>query len=125
MKAALVVPNQVQINPDFNVTVTYVPELDIKHDLPIILNSISYDDQYEGPTQDNRIIIWTYTFTLKLYYYGPIETQEVIRQAIVKIFKDPDLMNRIDKYSVTTDPATALPTDDFRFLETFDDTTNT
>lgn len=112
-------------NPDFNVTVTYVPELGIKHDLPIILNSISYDDQYEGATQDNRIIIWTYTFTLKLYYYGPIETQEVIRQAIVKIFKDPDLMNRIDKYSVTTDPATALPTDDFRFLETFDDTTNT
>lgn len=108
-------------NPDFNVTVTYVPEMGIKHDLPIILNSITYDDQYEGQLQDHRMIIWTYTFTLKLYYYGPTETQEVIRQAIVNIFKDPDLSARIDKYTVTTDPSTAAPSDDFRFLETFDD----
>ena len=108
-------------NPDFNVTVTYVPELNIKHDLPIILNSITYDDQYEGQVQDHRMIIWTYTFTLKLYYYGPTETQEVIRQAIVNIFKDPELSARIDKYTVTTDPSTAAPSDDFRFLETFDD----
>lgn len=109
-------------NPDFNVTVTYVPELGIKHDLPIILNSITYDDQYEGSLADHRMIIWTYTFTMKLYYYGPVETQEVIRQAIVNIFKDEELSARIDKYTVTTDPSTAGPTDDFRFMETFDDT---
>jgi hypothetical protein len=108
-------------NPDFNVTVTYVPELGIKHDLPMILNSITYDDQYEGAVQDHRMIIWTYTFTLKLYYYGPVETQEVIRQAIVNIFRDPDLEARINKYTVTTDPSTAAPSDDFRFMETFDD----
>jgi hypothetical protein len=108
-------------NPDFNVTVTYVPELGIKHDLPIILNSITYDDQYEGQLQDHRMIIWTYTFTLKLYYYGPVETQEVIRQAIVNVFKDEDLEKRINKYTVTTDPSNAAPSDDFRFIETFDD----
>jgi hypothetical protein len=95
-------------NPDFNVTVTYVPELGIKHDLPIILNSVSYDDQYEGALQDHRVIIWTYTFTLKLYYYGPVETQEVIRRAIVDIFNNADLTSRIDKYTVSTDPADAL-----------------
>jgi hypothetical protein len=67
------------------------------------------------------MIIWTYTFTLKLYYYGPVETQEVIRQAIVNIFRDPDLEARINKYTVTTDPSTAAPSDDFRFMETFDD----
>lgn len=109
-------------NPDFNVTVTYVPELGIKHDLPIILNSIVYDDQYEGAVQDQRMIIWTYTFTLKLYYYGPVENQEIIRNAIVNVFKDPDLTSRIDKYTVTTDPSTAEPTDNYRFMETFDDT---
>lgn len=109
-------------NPDFNVTVTYVPEMNIKHDLPIILNTITYDDQYEGAVQDHRMIIWTFTFTLKLYYYGPVENQEIIRQAIVNVFKDEDLTARIDKYTVTTDPSDALPTDDFRFMETFDDT---
>ena len=110
-------------NPDFNVTVTYIPEMNIKHDLPIILNTVSYDDSYEGVTEEQRVIIWTYTFTLKLYYYGPVENQEIIRNAIVKVFNDPDLEQRIDKYTVTTDPSSASPTDDYRFLETFDDST--
>jgi hypothetical protein len=109
-------------NPDFNVTVNYIPELNIKHDLPIILNSVTYDDQYEGATADQRMILWTYTFTLKLYYYGPLESQSIIRTAIANVFNDPALASRIDKYSVTTDPATALPADNYRFMESFDDT---
>ena len=110
-------------NPDFNVTVNYIPELNIKHDLPIILNSITYDDQYEGDTADQRMIIWTYTFTLKLYYYGPVENQNIIRTAITSVFNDPELATRIDKYSVTTDPADATPGSDYRFMETFYDST--
>jgi hypothetical protein len=108
-------------NPDFNVTVNYIPELGIKHDLPIILNSVSYDDGYEGLTEERRIIIWTYTFTLKLYYYGPVDSNlDVIRTAIVNIFNDEDFSTRINKYTVTTDPAAAEPSDDYRFLETFE-----
>lgn len=108
-------------NPDFNVTVTYIPEIDLKHDLPIVLNSVTYDDSYEGLSEEQRMIIWTYTFTLKLYYYGPMETQEVIRTAIVNLFKDPNFEKQIHKYTVTTDPANAAPTDDYSFLETFED----
>lgn len=108
-------------NPDFNVTVNYIPEMGIKHDLPIILNSVAYDDQYEGGVADHRMIIWTYTFTVKLYYYGPVETQEIIRTAIVNTFNDPDFEARIDKYTVSTDPSDATPSDDYRFIETFDD----
>jgi hypothetical protein len=109
-------------NPDFNVTVNYIPELNIKHDMPIILNSVTYDDQYEGNVADHRMIIWTYTFTVKLYYYGAVENQEIIRNAIVNIFKDEDLESRINRYTVSTDPSDATPTGDFRFIETFDDT---
>lgn len=108
-------------NPDFNVTVTYIPEMGIKHDLPIILNSVTYDDSYEGAVEDQRMIIWTYTFTLKLYYYGPTENQDIIRTAIVDIFNNSSLTSRINNYTVTTDPSDALPGDDFRFMETFDD----
>lgn len=108
-------------NPDFNVTVNYIPELGIKHDMPIIMNTVTYDDQYEGNTADHRMIIWTYTFTVKLYYYGPVETQEVIRTAIIDIFNDQNFENQINKYTVSTDPADADPTDTFRFLETFDE----
>lgn len=107
-------------NPDFSVTVNYIPELGIKHDLPIILNSVSYEDDYEGDLTTRRMIIWTYTFTLKLYYYGPVERQSIIRTAIASVFNDPDLAEKLDKYTITTDPADALPDDDFEFIKTVD-----
>lgn len=108
-------------NPDFNVTVNYIPELGIKHDLPIILNSVTYDDDYEGDMTNRRMIIWTYTFTLKLYYYGPVERQEIIRTAIATVFNDPEFAGEWTKYTVSTDPGSALPADDFNYNETFDD----
>jgi hypothetical protein len=109
-------------NPDFNVTVNYIPELGIKHDLPIILNSVTFQDDFEGELVNRRTILWTYTFTLKMYYYGPIERQKVIRTAIAAVFNDPELEQRIDKYTITTDPSDALPTDDFDFVQTNEDT---
>jgi len=104
-------------NPDFNVTVNYIPELGIKHDLPIILNSVTFQDDFEGDLEGRRTIIWTYTFTLKLYYYGPTESQGIIRKAIANVFNDPNLDQQIDKYDVTTDPTDALPSDTFDYVQ--------
>lgn len=109
-------------NPDFNVTVNYIPDLGIKHDLPIILNSVTFQDDFEGELENRRTIIWTYTFTLKLYYYGPVERQNIIRTAIASVFNDLEIENRIDKYTVTTNPADALPGDEFDFVQTVDST---
>lgn len=110
-------------NPDFNVTVNYIPELNIKHDLPIILNSVSFQDDFEGEIQNRRVIIWTYTFTLKLYYYGPVERQTIIRTAMANIFNDPELEQQLAKYTQNTDPVDALPSDDFDFIGTIDEST--
>ena len=38
-------------NPDFNLTINAIPALGIKNDLPIILDSISYEDEYEAPRE--------------------------------------------------------------------------
>lgn len=105
-------------NPDFNVSVNYIPSMGIKHDLPIILNSVTFDDSYEGDLSTSRMIIWTFTFTLKLYYYGPAETEGVIRQAITSVFDNPDLTDLTDKYTVTTNPSDALPGSTFDFVQT-------
>lgn len=111
-------------NPDFNVTVNYIPEMGIKHDLPIILNSVTFQDDFEGEMAERRTILWTYTFTLKLYYYGPTETQSIIRSSIANVFNDPNLENLVNKYTVTTDPSDALPTDSFNFVQTVTDANN-
>ena len=109
-------------NPDFNVTVNYIPELGIKHDLPIILNSVTFQDDFEGDLQNSRRIIWTYTFTVKLYYYGPTERQKIIRTSIASVFNDTELEKQLDKYTITTNPGGALPSDDFDFIQSNDDT---
>jgi hypothetical protein len=40
-------------------------------DIPIILNSVSSEDTYEGNFETRRAIIWTLDFTLKGYVFGP------------------------------------------------------
>lgn len=108
-------------NPDFNLTLNAIPALDIKNDLPILLNNISYEDDYEGEFTTRRAIIWTLSFTLKLNFFGPINRQAVIRNATVNTFSDVDLSNQQSLYNVVIDPTTAVQGDNIGFVETFED----
>jgi len=108
-------------NPDFNLTINAIPELGIKNDLPILLESVSYDDQYEGAFTERRAIIWTLNFTLKLNFYGPINREGVIKTVNVDFFNQPDLTEKIQSYSVTVDPSNATAGNVTSFIETFED----
>jgi len=108
-------------NPDYNLTLNAIPALGIKNDLPILLNSINYEDEYEGDFTQRRAIIWTLNFTLKLNFFGPINKQGIIRTSIASTFNDQELSQRIQRYNVTVDPNTAVPGDDIDFVETFED----
>jgi hypothetical protein len=108
-------------NPDFNLTMKAIPELDIKNDLPIILDTIGFEDDYEGDLTTRRSIIWTLSFTLKLNFYGPIKDQNIIRKVIANTYNIGDLNDQIQKVTVQTDPNSASPTDDFNYLEIFED----
>ncbi len=67
--------------PDFTVSVNLVPEVDGPRDIPIILNSISSQDQYEGNFTERRVLTWTLNFTLKGYMYGPTKKSKLIKFA--------------------------------------------
>ena len=108
-------------NPEFNLTLNAVPLLNIKNDLPIILDSVNYEDQYEGGFTQRRAIIWTLNFTLKLNFYGPISKEGIIRSATVNINSDKAMSNLVLRYNATLDPFDAEPTDDFNIIETFED----
>ena len=108
-------------NPDFNLSINAIPALNIKNDLPILLNNISYEDDYEGDFRTRRAIIWTLNFTLKLNYFGPISKQNIIRTSVANTFNDAELTQRIQRYNVTTDPNNAIPGDDIDFVESFED----
>lgn len=67
--------------PDFTVSVNLVPEVDAVRDVPVILNSISHQDTYEGSFEQRRAIIWTLTFTVKGWLYGPTKKSKLIKKA--------------------------------------------
>lgn len=108
-------------NPDYNLTLKAVPLLDIKNDLPILLENISYEDQYEGDFASRRSIIWTLNFIMKLNFYGPVSKQGIIRKATAKTYNDKALSDRQQTYTVEVSPNTAKPGDDIDFIETFED----
>jgi hypothetical protein len=79
-------------NPDYTVTVNPVPELGFLKDVPIIMNNINQDIQYEGNYDSVRYCYWTLNFTVKGYFFGPVTQPKIIRKAIVNIFNDPSLV---------------------------------
>lgn len=64
--------------PDWTVTAKMVEDLD-PIDIPIVLNSVSTEDLYEGDYETRQTILYTLNFTLKGWYFGPERKQKVIK----------------------------------------------
>ena len=77
-------------NPDFNVTVNDLPEMGIKRDIKITLDSIGYDDQYEGEFAARQSIVWTLNFTMRLNFYGNVSNINVIKETISNLYDKLD-----------------------------------
>lgn len=58
--------------PAFNVTIDLVKGINEKRDIPFILNSITFSDDYEGDFSQRRFIVYTLSFTAKTYLFGPV-----------------------------------------------------
>jgi len=108
-------------NPDYNLSLKAIPSMGITHDLPILLENVTYEDDYEGDLATRRSIIWTLNFVMKLNFYGPVNKQGIIRRVDVDTFSDAELSKRINQYDVTASPTTAVPGDTIEFVENFED----
>ena len=105
--------------PDYSVTINQVPELDIKRDVPIILNNIQYEDSYDGAFTQRRAVIYSLSFTAKTYLYGPALTQKVIKTVQSDIGTDTDSpLTREERIIITPNPTSADANDDFGFTTT-------
>jgi hypothetical protein len=106
--------------PDYTVTINDMTDMGIKRDVPLVLNSVAYEDNYEGEFQARRALIYTLSFTAKFYLYGPVTSSKVIKTVQVDQFTNlPDQSpKREQRYTVTPTPASADADDDFGFNET-------
>jgi hypothetical protein len=71
--------------PAYSITIDLVKEIGEKRDIPVILNSISMSDDYEGDFSTRRALIYTLRFTAKTYLFGPISSvsSDIIKKVSV------------------------------------------
>ena len=106
--------------PEYTVSIKEVPEMDTIRDVPVVLNSISYEDTYAGDFTERRAIIYTLNFTAKAYVYGPVTTAKPITKVQVDTYDNlqSQAPERIQRYTVTANVDSSLGDDNFGFNET-------
>ena len=106
--------------PHFNMAVKLLPEMSEIRDIPVVLNDVEYEDDYEGNFTTRRAIIYTLQFTAKTYLYGPVSEPKVIKKAITDYYTDVNTTSapREVRYTVVPNPLSADADDDFGFGET-------
>ena len=100
--------------PDFTPSVKMIDDLEYYLDVPIVLNSVTVEDTYEGSFEDRRALIWTLNFTVKAWYFGPVTDKKVIKFSKVNTYTSLDTTANTE-YSVTVQPgltANGEPTTD-------------
>ena len=123
--------------PGFTLSVDLVKSIGEKRDIPMVLQSITQQDDYEGDFATRRALIYTLQFTAKTFMFGPIaDTPEgLIRKVQLDYYSDTNQQTakRVQRYSVAAkakkdyneddvidskDDPFIEPGDDFGFTET-------
>ena len=106
--------------PDYTLTIKDMPEMGVARDIPIVLNSINYEDTYKGDFAERRAIMYTLDFTTKFYLYGPVTSSAVIKSVQVDQYTDmpSTAPKREQRYTATPNPTSSDADDDFGFNET-------
>ncbi len=90
--------------PSYNLTVQLVETIKEKRDIPIVLENVTMDDQYEGNFTTRRVLLYTLRFSAKTYLFGPVSTatSDIIRKTSVNyIAGGSKSVERDVTYSVT------------------------
>jgi hypothetical protein len=107
-------------NPQYVVTIKPVTDFpSIKEDSAVILNAVTFSDDYEGSLEQRRSIIYTLDFDMKISFYGPINTGNIIRQADALVFNMITGLADSDELLATVrvipNPSDASPDSDYGF----------
>lgn len=88
-------------NPIWTATLNLNTDLGQKHDVPVTLDNIVCEDTYEGNFTERRAVIWTLSFTMKGYFFGPTHTGDG------SIIRDIDVNVRVPDQGTTLSQANA------------------
>jgi len=93
--------------PEYTLTINVVPDMNVKIDVPIVLNSVSVQDEYDGDFQTRRFVTHSLNFQMKMNLFGPISGQNVIDTVNANIGNNEDFSNPNRLYTAEGDVTTA------------------
>lgn len=101
-------------NPQYALTINPFPDLypNLKEDIPIIMQGMSFSDDFDGDLASRRTIIYTLDFVMKVSFYGPVTSSDIIRKSITDIsqikvgLSDSDIQT--SRITVTPDPLSTI-----------------
>ena len=84
MNDALQIVEQIlpYFQPDYTVTMKMIDEMVDYRDVPIILESVDFEDNYEGGFDERRVITYNLAFKMQLYFFGPVYKGKIIKNVI-------------------------------------------
>ena len=111
-------------NPQYTLTIKPFPSEypDFKEDIPIIIQGLSFQDDFDGAMEQRRTIIYSLDFEMKVSFYGSVTESDVIRLSKAQVFLqnqgaglDSDVL--LETITTTPDPTTiiGMPDSDFGF----------
>ena len=99
--------------PEYTVTITPVEGFQYKQDVPIVLQSVSIQDDYEGDFITRRALIYQLDFNMKMKYFGPTTDQGVIKEINIDFNEDVGGANILEDMDITISPANAEEDDNY------------
>jgi len=91
--------------PAYNLSIELVDQIKEKRDVPIVLEGITLQDDYEGDFTTRRVLYYTLRFTAKTYLFGPTKSasKDIIKRSTVSYLTGTDTTNtrREVTYSAT------------------------
>lgn len=111
-----------QIIPYFSpqYTLTIKPFSDhpnVKEDVPIILNGLSYSDDYEGGFE-RRTIVYQLDFQMHANFYQSVDAGSIIRKVTNDFYIMADSDYKVSTLTVEPNPLNVSPDSDYGFTET-------
>ena len=93
--------------PEYTLTINAVPDMNVKLDIPIVLNSVTSSDEYDGDFQTRRNVTHTLTFTIKTNLFGPLANKKVIDEVMANVGQNENFSNPNRIYTAEGDVTTA------------------
>jgi hypothetical protein len=92
--------------PEYTLAINSVPEMNIIQDVPISLNSISLQDEYDGDFATRRFVTHTLNFTLKLNLFGNVSDNKPIYNVVANVSTNEESNVATTRYEVEGDSET-------------------